>query len=241
MSTRNCMRIFAGYAATVLIVGAVLSQGNSVQAEMIPIAVPDSSWEQQVIVPPAISAPLNLATWQCNIVSGTYGGGVQTSASAGFSGATGNQISYIYSNPAASFSGALWESLSTNCEAGSSYNLSVDIAKWAMAASGTMQMRLYAGTTSNIIAAKTIAATDVSTTAFATFSLGTPTMLSTDPGVGQPLGVWLGWTQSAGTAKAWFAFDNVQLSARPVPEPATIVMLASTLSGLLAYAWRKKK
>ena len=30
-------------------------------------------------------------------------------------------------------------------------------------------------------------------------------------------------------------------SAAPIPEPSTLVLLASGLIGLLAYAWRKRK
>jgi hypothetical protein len=35
--------------------------------------------------------------------------------------------------------------------------------------------------------------------------------------------------------------DNVRLDITPAPEPSTLVLLASGLIGLLAYAWRKRK
>jgi hypothetical protein len=35
--------------------------------------------------------------------------------------------------------------------------------------------------------------------------------------------------------------DNVSLTSSPIPEPSTIVLLASGLIGLLAYAWRKRR
>jgi hypothetical protein len=37
--------------------------------------------------------------------------------------------------------------------------------------------------------------------------------------------------------------DNVRVTATPTatPEPSTLVLLASGLIGLLAYAWRKRK
>lgn len=43
------------------------------------------------------------------------------------------------------------------------------------------------------------------------------------------------------TAAALGWFDNLSIRANVVPEPSTVVLLASGLFGLLAYAWRKRK
>jgi hypothetical protein len=35
--------------------------------------------------------------------------------------------------------------------------------------------------------------------------------------------------------------DSITLSAAPVPEPTTAILLCTGVIGLLAYAWRKRK
>jgi hypothetical protein len=39
----------------------------------------------------------------------------------------------------------------------------------------------------------------------------------------------------------WTVYDNVRLNSEAVPEPGTLVLLATGLIGLVCYAWRKRK
>ncbi len=53
--------------------------------------------------------------------------------------------------------------------------------------------------------------------------------------------VGLVYGNSTGTNHPAYSFDNVTISAAPIPEPSTLVLLATGLFGLLAYAWRKRR
>jgi hypothetical protein len=52
------------------------------------------------------------------------------------------------------------------------------------------------------------------------------------------LNYWAGHSANSGSP-CTFGIDRVSLSA--VPEPSTLMLLASGLFGLAAYAWRKRK
>lgn len=51
------------------------------------------------------------------------------------------------------------------------------------------------------------------------------------------LGAWTG--HSNGVGSCYFGIDSVSLTA--VPEPSTLVLLGTSLFGVLTYAWRKQK
>jgi hypothetical protein len=65
------------------------------------------------------------------------------------------------------------------------------------------------------------------------------TVGSNDAAIGQNIRVLIGMDNTTGTASECFEVDNVRLTA--TPEPGTLVLMATGLFGLLAYAWRKRK
>jgi hypothetical protein len=64
------------------------------------------------------------------------------------------------------------------------------------------------------------------------------TAVAGQPYIGQNIGVKI-----AASSGGWGGIDNVYLNftSAPTPEPSAIVILATGLLGLLAYAWRRRK
>jgi hypothetical protein len=122
-------------------------------------------------------------------------------------------------------------------EVGKSYKLTVGIA--ALNDGATANISLFARNGATIITAGTTGAgaPSLSSTAMTDYVVTVPTVQSTDAWAGKNIAISLK-TGVGGTC--WF-FDNVRLESTATPEPGTLVLLASGLIGLLAYAWRKRR
>ena len=89
---------------------------------------------------------------------------------------------------------------------------------------------------SQMLACETVT-TSLPTNEWATFEGPTFTAESGGAYIGRPVVVEF-WHSGGGT---YSGIDKVYLDYTPVPEPGTLVLLATGLLGLLCYAWRKRK
>jgi hypothetical protein len=128
-------------------------------------------------------------------------------------------------------------SFSTNSSLGlitdATYTLSVDLGRGSgtYPTLGTYTIALVNETTLAVLAFNTLLSSSINpTNTFQSFSLAyTPTIGF----VGTNLGIELSYT-STGLSNSRGYFDNVQLSAVPVPEPSTYVLVEFGLMGLVA-------
>lgn len=56
--------------------------------------------------------------------------------------------------------------------------------------------------------------------------------------LGKPIGVSF---TLGGSGSVWGGLDKVSLNCTSIPEPGTIILLATGVAGLVAYAWRRQK
>lgn len=127
--------------------------------------------------------------------------------------------------------GKISQLLSANYEAGT-YTLSVDmIVPWT---SSGVTMELRDAVNSNaVLASQGFSSSE--DTSWINYQLPF-TVQPTDSFVGNAIDIAF-----AHTGDASIGIDNVVLGFTPIPEPGVIVLLATGLLGLLAYAWRKHK
>jgi hypothetical protein len=137
--------------------------------------------------------------------------------------------------------GALWQNAGIALQTGWTYAITVQAqshyADGGNSGIGTARIGLLAADTAgfgdegNCFAIQRFS--DVASGSWRTLSVsGT----YTGPG-GQYLGAYI----DTNASPSWVGFDSVSLTATPAPEPSAIVLLATSLIGLLAYAWRKRK
>jgi hypothetical protein len=130
--------------------------------------------------------------------------------------------------------------LTDTYEAGKTYALTVAVGGDQSGTNGgAYDIALYAGST--LLASGSAA--DYNYTPTLSYKDVTITYNPAAPGapiatVGDALRIQLnGIDQFSG--QTWTMYDNVRLSA--TPEPSTLVLVLTSLIGLLAYAWRKRK
>lgn len=144
--------------------------------------------------------------------------------------------------------GALSQLLASNYTVGTSYELTVALAKCGGASpyAGPNQqvlIGLYWDNAGVIAPINTTTATIADLTwTMKDFHVSLPTVLATDAYKNKAIGIWIAAKFVTGN-NAYFAVDNVRLEATTIstPEPTGMVMLISGLLGLAAYAWRKRK
>lgn len=148
-----------------------------------------------------------------------YGG-----AAAGTSSADGHDL-VMSGAGSGTYQDMTWATLAT----GEQYTLSFDAGSLDASMTTGILLRLYPNGGSTIANSFTVGAAQLNT-GWATYST-TWTMPASCNGKWPELEIDI----NTGTC----AIDNVSLSK--VPEPCALVMLATGLTGLLAYAWRKRK
>ena len=184
------------------------------------------------------------------------------------SNAEGNNIAYLdaHWNYSTVVYGGLYQALSSNYTVGESYKLTVSVAA-ADYVSGlgyttpaldhpidTMEIRLYwdnAGTKTIINSSQPIVFGGLSTSSLTDYSVTIPTVQIGDLYQGKAIGVWFqttfknmvdNWpTNQVDGWNTYWLVDNVRVTATAAPEPSTIVLLATGLLALLAYAWRRRR
>lgn len=232
LSKVNCL----AYVVVVL-----LASCGSAKADLL--AVTNPSFES----PDVSSDP-----WISNSVEGWtvgYSGGVIYNGVYGaeITNAHGNQFGWIRSDAAWSTNyGSLHQNLAATYTPGKSYTLTVGVAyegnQYAPAPEDQMRIQLTwnNGSGDQVIQYQAIVLGDLSCTSLTDYSVTVPTVQASDPFAGQQIGISLAASyQVAGSYNLSWNVDNVRLTA--VPEPSTVVLLYSALTGLLAYAWRKRR
>lgn len=162
----------------------------------------------------------------------------------------GDQVAYLYCGDADAGNRPYWyQDLSTTFVAGNKYTLNLQALVTSAGANSyatvgqTLEMTLgywgenaIAGDGPTIIAQRLIGSTEISNS-WADYSLTTGAV--SGDAVGKPIVVYISQGNNPYVTGMPYYFDNVSLTT--IPEPGTLVLLASGLVGLLAYAWRKRK
>jgi hypothetical protein len=142
--------------------------------------------------------------------------------------------------------GILDQVVNTTLQYGNTYTLTVAVGK--VPTGGRLNSQIWIsiedspGGTSKIQSYSTLYPSDMTAAEFVEQSVSF-TPAADNPYLGQKLMIGLcGFSDDAVSGPyQGVAFDNVRLDVDVVPEPSTILLLASGVIGLLAYAWRKRK
>ena len=230
------------------------------------IAVPNFSFESQVS--PSGSGNPNVDSWkkiaEPSYYGPVFGGFVPWNGTAGtyldqsptrYLNTEGNQGGYILAAPQVTlfqdFNSSPTHDFDATFTAGNSYNLTIGInGSSSMNPGSTLQLSLYYrdGSDNKV----TVGSTTVTFSSaifpnslprsLTDFSVNIPTVLSGDAWAGQKIGIQLESTVTLGLANlANWDFDNVRLSATPVPEPGSMALLALGFGGFLISRMRSRK
>jgi hypothetical protein len=155
-------------------------------------------------------------------------------------GADGTNVSLI--NVTGPGQGVILQDLTATFEAGKTYTFSGLLGRrqesWTTrAAADHYDLFLKDLVTNTTLASYTIAGSALAYDSFTPASCSY-TVTPDDPAIGHEIRVMFGLTADV-AGDQYADFDNFQLTA--TPEPSTLVLLGTSLVGLLAYAWRKRK
>ena len=168
----------------------------------------------------------------------------------GYSGSTytnleGGQVGSVTTEGAG---GRAYQELSSNYTIGQSYTLTAGFAKTEITPTGYAENKAYVTLFWDDEGAQTVIGTqevrwgDLSSTLLTDYSVTIPTVQSSDAYAGKPIGVMISAGPRIGTTNmSYFAVDNVRLEGISIPEPGTWVLATTALSGLVCYAWRKRR
>jgi hypothetical protein len=129
----------------------------------------------------------------------------------------------------------LWQNTGILLQSGTTYLLTVAASSSSSLGGGTIFIALGAASNTTVLG---------TTFGSQSWSIGHPYSDDTVSAeytapVGQPEPQYL--TVHISVQAGWTAVDNVRLSSTSIPEPSSVLLLATGLIGLLCYAWRKRK
>lgn len=134
-----------------------------------------------------------------------------------------------------------FQDLGDTFQAGKTYTLTVAVGKRFSGLAPMDTFHLDIRTSSNTLLAQYVGTiSDLTSGRFVDRSISY-TVNSDDSMIGSGIRIMLGAANAANTCQQVQDFDNVRLVSGAVPEPSVLVLAASGLIGLLAYAWRKRK
>lgn len=162
---------------------------------------------------------------------------------ATYTGVDGNQYLGI-----SSWATSVDQILPQTFEAGKTYKLTVGLAISSSDHNNTdasVAVRLFYGDsedpatmTANTIGEISKTCGELSTTAFADYSVTvTSSQIAAASAAGKKIGIEIAIPTNA--AGANFGVDNVRLDI--IPEPSMLILMATGVFGLVAYAWRKRR
>jgi hypothetical protein len=239
--------------SVVTLMAAVALLAGSAKADFA-IDVPDYSFE----VPDASAAPYYVAYpstppsgggWARGNTDG-YGWPTYALRNNGFyvtppviAGVDGNQFGWLAYGKYGNQNGT-YQDLSTRYGAGGAYTLTVGVARGSSLDDDTLEIGLLwksdDKTTSGIVGSVIATGSELSTTEMADYTFTIPNIDAGSDAAGKHIGIYFK-TVGGGGNDVDFAVDNVRLSTTYTPEPSSMMLVASGLVGLLAYAWRKRK
>lgn len=197
-------------------------------ASATPISILNSSFEAQTLGGgDYFYSPTQITDWSSTATGGSDRGVWNTGAA----GKDGNNIAFAYAN------NAIAQQLSATLVADRTYTLDYLLGRTGGATQGGVEL-WAGGTLSNgvvtggtLLASKTVS---LNSSAMTEYSMDY-TSPSAGAIIGQALTVRLLGTTGGGS---WVSFDNIRLSANPVPEPASMLALGA---GAVALLRRRKR
>jgi hypothetical protein len=234
-----------------LVVVAVVACVSQVQASAI--AVVDYSFEDTsaaaspyYVIMPTNASPAAGAGWATGPVQvGPTGLWVLRGAYNDWTNLDSNQYAAMYSKNADS----LWtgQVLTNTYQAGLTYDLSMLCGRNYDVTQSNVYIELgykdetglhsIGGAAKNSFVEGTLPLGNLPADTAMVDKSATVTVGASDAWVGKNILIRFGYTGSSGDTR--LCVDNVRLDV--TPEPSSIVLIASALVGLLAYAWRKRK
>jgi hypothetical protein len=245
MKNYHRVLLFLGVLAVSLLATGAVNAGT--------ITIPDYSFETPdlSVGTPYTSAPdgSDMAPWSgagaaiYNVAGyyGPFGEGNVTNPLGAQCGYIGNQLSMRPN---------LYQALTDTFKAGSEYHLTVGATLYQGGGVGinpnqvlSLQLGYWSGapdgqTGPTIVAERQLVLGDLLEGTLTDFTLNT-TAISGDA-VDKNIVIYFARAAGAPTGRQ-YSLDNVRLTETSTPEPGTLVLLATGLMGLVAYAWRKRK
>ncbi len=241
---------------TVVAAGMAVLTSLTSPLQAAPINVPNGSFELQSGVGQPFGVNINIDSWQkapkpAYFDEVAYGfAWVQTAGvfvdSNPYGNRDGTQAAYLLSFPQVT----LFQDLTApdaNFEVGTSYSFTLGIFGKGMADGATLALSFfYRDNLNNMVTVGTPTTVTYSTAAFPStpplnlfdYSVNIPYVQTGDSWVGKDIGLKI--ESTFGTGGGNWDMDNARLIATPVPEPATLSLLALGIGGWLFVRGRNR-